>query len=197
MTSTRVLSRDVEGLVVKRGRKIEHTSIHVLYREYVEVRDGDEKVSEEIRLGLGEPLSRSIAEKLGVGLAWDCFERAEGAVREAFVEAESQLLSVLVQQEIQTSTPKFAYAVQYIEVDDGRRHEGYKCWLSMSDAKHRAEEAYLKALKSPCYFGPVYPIDVIEVPWDDMPVAAAQKLLSNGEVFITDMRWEPPRKRVG
>lgn len=91
---------------------------------------------------------------------------------------------------MKSSAPDFAYAVQYIEVDEGRRHEGYKCWLSMSDAKKRAEEEYRNALGS-YYFGPVYPIDVIEVPWDELPAAAAQKLISNGEVFITDLRWEP------
>jgi len=88
-------------------------------------------------------------------------------------------------------TPEFAYVVEYIERDEGQRHEGYKCWLSMSDAKQEAEQAHRSGSVGSYYFGPVYPVRVIEVPWHELPVPVAKTLLLSGEVFISDLTWKP------
>lgn len=130
--------------------------------------------------------------KRDMALQWLFF--SQGVVFRAglfsIVELETHLRERSV-PEPRREHPKTAYVVEYVEVEFGQRPEGFVCFLSHEDAVARAKrDSEANDASGGYYCGPVRPVLVTPIPWDQLPGKVASQLLRDG-IGFTDRTWRP------
>lgn len=92
------------------------------------------------------------------------------------------------------------YAVEWIEIEFGRRPEGYKIFLDIETCTSRTKYDSKNGAGSGGYIGPERPLGYYEVPWHCLEPNVQKGLRnqvnkSNNEIFaFTTTKWKPHLK---